>query len=303
MKVKSIWFIFVAVFIIILSGPEKLGAEVINKHLTKANDLMSKGEIDSAIVEYQKALRSDRKSTEARLWLGIAYERQGNRCLDNGEAGRAIDAYQNALRYQPDSVRTQSWLGLAYARLGNQLSSGGEIDRAMEAYQHALAAVPEEPYWHEQLGVMWEKKNDREAALKEYRLAAGLCPLDEGLERRYDNLLHGTQGSGDADVRMAKTGERIETVGGEVSAPTVIENPDPSYSARAREARLQGQLVLSVVVDRDGKVAGASIVKPLGLGLDAKALETVRGWQFQPGTRNGTPVPVRVIVEISFKLF
>ena len=52
-----------------------------------------------------------------------------------------------------------------------------------------------------------------------------------------------------------------------------------------------------------GNVTDARVAKPLGLGLDEKAQETVRTWRFKPAMRNGTPVPVRVIVEVSFRLF
>lgn len=61
--------------------------------------------------------------------------------------------------------------------------------------------------------------------------------------------------------------------------------------------------MLWLVVDAQGDVKQETIVKPLGLGLDERALRTVRTWKFKPSTRNGTPVPVRVMVEVSFKLF
>ena len=278
-------------------------ADGFSNHMNKANDFMSKGDFESAITEYQKALRSKRNLSEAQLWLGIAYERLGNRQFDNGETDHAIEAYKNAVRYEPDPIRAQSRLGLAYERLGDQLFKNGETAQALEAYKNALASVPEDPYWHKQLGIALEKNGDREAAIKEYRTAAELSPLDGGLQSMYEKLLSGSQVPVDADFTMAKTGEHIEKVGGEVNPPIPLQKPDPAYSERARQARLQGTLVLRVVVDREGNVADTTIVKPLGLGLDAKALENVRTWKFQPATRNGTPVPVRVMVEIQFKLF
>jgi TonB family protein len=44
-------------------------------------------------------------------------------------------------------------------------------------------------------------------------------------------------------------------------------------------------------------------VKPLGLGLDEKAIEAVHTWKFKPASRNGSPVAVRMSVEVSFRLF
>jgi protein TonB len=93
------------------------------------------------------------------------------------------------------------------------------------------------------------------------------------------------------------------SVGGGVSAPIPIYKPEPAYSEEARKAKYQGTVVLWIVVDNAGAVTDCKVVKPLGLGLDEKAVETVRTWKFKPALKNGTPVPVRVMVEVSFRLF
>jgi TonB family protein len=93
------------------------------------------------------------------------------------------------------------------------------------------------------------------------------------------------------------------SVGGNVSAPIAIYKPEPAYSEEARKAKYQGTVVLWIVVDAQGNVSDVRVVKPLGLGLDEKAVETVRTWKFKPAMRNGTPVPVHVSVEVSFRLF
>ena len=99
------------------------------------------------------------------------------------------------------------------------------------------------------------------------------------------------------------TGGGAYSVGGGVSAPIPIYKPEPAYSEEARKAKYQGTVVLWIVVDAQGNVTDARVVRPLGLGLDEKALETVRTWKFKPALRNMVPVPVRVIVEVSFRLF
>jgi len=99
------------------------------------------------------------------------------------------------------------------------------------------------------------------------------------------------------------TGGGVYSVGGGVSAPIPIYKPEPAYSEEARKAKYQGTVVLWIVVDAAGTVTDCRVVKPLGLGLDEKAVETVRTWKFKPALRNNTPVPVRVMVEVSFRLF
>jgi len=98
-------------------------------------------------------------------------------------------------------------------------------------------------------------------------------------------------------------GGGVYSVGGNVSAPIPIYKPEPPYSEEARKAKYQGTVVLWIVVDTQGNVTDLRVVKPLGLGLDEKAVETVRTWKFKPAMRNNIPVPVRVGVEVSFRLF
>jgi len=98
-------------------------------------------------------------------------------------------------------------------------------------------------------------------------------------------------------------GGGVYSVGGGVSPPIPIYKPEPPYSEEARKAKYQGVVVLSIVVDAQGGVDDVQIVKPLGLGLDEKAEETVKTWKFKPALRNGLPVPVRVLVEVTFRLF
>lgn len=98
-------------------------------------------------------------------------------------------------------------------------------------------------------------------------------------------------------------GGGVYSVGGNVSAPIPIYKPEPAYSEEARKAKFQGTVVLWIVVDAQGNVRDLRVVKPLGLGLDEKALEAVRTWKFKPAMRNGGPVAVHVSVEVTFRLF
>ncbi len=99
------------------------------------------------------------------------------------------------------------------------------------------------------------------------------------------------------------TGGGAYSVGGGVSAPKELFAPSPDYSEEARKAKFQGAVVLSLVVDAQGNPTEIHVVKPLGMGLDEKAIEKVRTWKFIPGKRNGVPVPVRVLLEVTFRLF
>jgi TonB family protein len=85
--------------------------------------------------------------------------------------------------------------------------------------------------------------------------------------------------------------------------PHAVYAPDPEYSKEAKDAHFEGTCVLWVVVGADGDVHNLKVVRGLGHGLDKKAVETVKGWRFEPAQENGQPVAVQVNVEVSFRLY
>ena len=94
----------------------------------------------------------------------------------------------------------------------------------------------------------------------------------------------------------------MATPGGEVKEPIAIYKPDPQYTPEARHDRIEGVVKLWIVVDAQGNVSDVlERSAPLGDGLDKSAIDTVKRWKFNPSTRNGVPVPVRVQVEITFR--
>ncbi len=111
-------------------------------------------------------------------------------------------------------------------------------------------------------------------------------------------------GSGDGlgDGSGGGTGGGTFRAGGEVSSPILISKVEPEYSEEARKAKYSGTVLLSVVVDEHGIPQDIKVVRPLGLGLDEKAIEAVQKWRFRAGVKNGRPVRVRATIEVSFRL-
>jgi TonB family protein len=91
-------------------------------------------------------------------------------------------------------------------------------------------------------------------------------------------------------------------IGGSVSAPVPVYQPQPDYTEEAKNAKWQGAVMLSMVVDETGKPVNLKVTKSLGMGLDEKAIEAVQKWKFQPGMKDGKPVPVMASVEVNFHL-
>lgn len=86
-----------------------------------------------------------------------------------------------------------------------------------------------------------------------------------------------------------------------VSAPVPIHKVAPEYSKAARKAKLEGTVLLAIVVDIDGTTRNIRVLRSLGMGLDEKAIEAVSKWRFRPGYKEGKPVPVQANVELSFR--
>src|SRR3984885_10480148 len=98
-------------------------------------------------------------------------------------------------------------------------------------------------------------------------------------------------------------GGGVYKVGGGISAPQAISSPDPDYTEEARKAKKQGTCVLWLIVDAAGRPRNIKVIRGLGLGLDAKALEAVQQWRFQPALKDGKPVDVQISVEVEFHLY
>jgi len=98
-------------------------------------------------------------------------------------------------------------------------------------------------------------------------------------------------------------GGGVFKVGGGISAPQPVSTPDPDYTEEARRAKRQGTCTLWLIVDSSGHPRDIRVVHGLGFGLDAKAMEAVQQWRFDPALKDGKPVSVQISIEVEFKLF
>lgn len=87
-----------------------------------------------------------------------------------------------------------------------------------------------------------------------------------------------------------------------VQAPRLVYKQEPVYSDLARWAAFQGTVVLVIKVDVDGRAKEVRLLRSIGFGLDEKAVNAVQAWEFEPGQKNGEPVPVCAEVEVNFRL-
>ncbi|HYT73492.1 MAG TPA: energy transducer TonB [Vicinamibacterales bacterium] len=102
---------------------------------------------------------------------------------------------------------------------------------------------------------------------------------------------------------LAQSGtDPVYPVGNGVMAPVPVKEVQPNYTKEAMRRMVQGMVELSTVVLTDGTVGEVRVTKPLDQDLDQEAIKAVKQWQFKPGTKDGKPVNVRVVLELTFTL-
>ena len=86
--------------------------------------------------------------------------------------------------------------------------------------------------------------------------------------------------------------------------PTCVHCPDPPYADAARVAKVQGTVVLGVVITGEDKAGTIHVLKAAPFGLTAQAIKAVRNWEFKPAQqRDGTPVSMAVPIEVTYRMF
>jgi periplasmic protein TonB len=91
-------------------------------------------------------------------------------------------------------------------------------------------------------------------------------------------------------------------VGGEVSPPLRISAPQPQYTELARQARIQGVVIVQAIIDCEGAVTSIKVLKELPMGLTESAVEAISRWRFEPARLNGSPVSVFYNLTVNFRI-
>ncbi len=93
-------------------------------------------------------------------------------------------------------------------------------------------------------------------------------------------------------------------VGGDVQAPVRITPLNPLYPEPARKARIEGNVILQLTIDKDGNVIDVKVLRGLPMGLTESAVEEAKKLKFKPAYRLSTGLPVDCIytITVAFKI-
>jgi TonB family protein len=95
---------------------------------------------------------------------------------------------------------------------------------------------------------------------------------------------------------------KVYKIGGDVTPPQIIYKEEPKYTDEAKEAKIEGGVLLSGVIEADGRASNIRVERSLDDGLDKNAIAAVQTWLFRPAKKQGEPVAVAVKIEVNFRL-
>jgi len=122
-------------------------------------------------------------------------------------------------------------------------------------------------------------------------------------------VAHGIPGGVDLGIELppvpppppARAVKELRRPGGVIQTPRKTKEVRPAYPAIARQARVEGTVILEAVIGENGKVRDVRILRSVPL-LDSAAIDAVRQWEFTPTLLNGQPIPIVMTVTVSFTL-
>ena len=96
--------------------------------------------------------------------------------------------------------------------------------------------------------------------------------------------------------------KKIVFGGVDIDEPTIIYKVEPRYTQPAIQGRVQGAVILDLIIDTEGRVESVKVLRGLALGLTKSAVDAVEQWRFEASTYNQKPVRVRYILTVHFNL-
>ncbi len=133
------------------------------------------------------------------------------------------------------------------------------------------------------------------------RDAEGRTALYRAIEGRHADVIEMLQAAALAKGKGPGSQAPLASPG-QALPPTIVESKPAPYTESALARKIEGTVVLMVLVRRDGSVGAASVSRGLEESLDESALRTVREWKFAPAMRQGKTVEVVLEVEVRFRL-
>jgi TonB family protein len=261
---------------------------------------------DEARKWYEQALKLDPQNLIANYYFAGAVVKKGQ--ADAAVLARAENSLRTAIKINPSF--SPAYYGLALLLT----MQGKNYDEARRWMQKALDMDPGNVGFRIDYANILLRMNRNKEAVAALELALKMAHTPEetaAVENvlQTDRKLEGdrarAQRQGLTPIAGASRSSHGTVAAGNNSGETDargLYTPPPDYTEEARQARLEGVCVVSVIIGLDGRTSNIFVTKRLGMGLDEKAVEAVRKWTFEPARRNGRPVMTHLTLSVQFKL-
>jgi TonB family protein len=159
--------------------------------------------------------------------------------------------------------------------------------------------------------ILWERPNFENAEATKAEASLSQYLSDDALYRRLTGIIKKSHederiqrtvltASPDAIIEEAPEDEKAAEVQG-IRAPRPYRRLRPEYPQTAARADAEATVDVVVNVGADGEVGEVQVVRWAGFGLDESTIATVRQLHFFPAMKNGTPIPMRVMLRYNFR--
>jgi TonB family protein len=243
------------------------------------------GAFDDAVADCTQAIKLNPKYAHAFLERGRAR-------LQKGDLDAAAQDLSEAINLNPEHAPA------SYERCNVEVRQGA-LDRAISDCNEAIALDSSLAVAYFARAVALAKRGDTTEANRDYVRAHELDPKLE-IPRTF---VAGT-GSAVGSATPGSVANGVYRAGGGVTLPKLTREVKPQYTADALGAKIQGTVLVECVVRPDGSVGDIQIVRSLDpvYGLDSEAVKAAKQWMFEPGTKDGKPVPVLITIELAFRI-
>jgi TonB family protein len=109
-------------------------------------------------------------------------------------------------------------------------------------------------------------------------------------------------GFGDADVAAPPTVQSRPAIAQKITPAEILSKPIPIYTEEARAQRIEGEVLLEVILEATGKLRVLKVVRGLGHGLDDAAVHAAEQIRFKPASKDGQPSDSTAVLHVIFQL-
>lgn len=103
-------------------------------------------------------------------------------------------------------------------------------------------------------------------------------------------------------VHLQAADDKVYQIADGIKPPRLTYKEEPQYSPVARDSKIEGTVVLEVVISQDGLAESIKVIRELHHDLDKNAVAAVERWRFEPAQKDGKSVKARATIEVNFRL-